>query len=154
MGPFAQDTLAGILGMAAEQERVKGTPAPLGMQPAIDTTAAPGFVGINGQGITGKELPGLEGLSKVPGHDTLMAAAQNGMGDQLKVGGGQQNPMAAILGMEALKTLAAPPPQQQIPGGGAPVAPRGTQVSVAKPNERLDVSGPKSGMSKLMYGGR
>lgn len=158
MGPYAQDTLAGILGMKAEEERQKAAmAAPLGMQPQIQTTASPGFVGINGEGMTGKELPGLEGLSQVPAHDTLMAAAQAGDGGMLGTGQGaaQQNPMAAMLGMEALKMLAAPPQQQQLPTLSTGAAPRGQQVNVkGTMRERADVAPPKRSMSGVLYGGK
>lgn len=155
MGPFDPNTLAGILGMASKSP--EAMVAPLGMKPLFDTGVAPGFVGINGEGITGKELPGMEGLSKVPGHDTMMAAAQAGDGASLGLqGAAQQNPMAAILGMEALKALAAPPPQQQLPTISTGAAPRGQQIQLNDPSAkgRLDVSAPRRGMSGVLYGGK
>jgi hypothetical protein len=141
MAPFDPNSLAGILGM----QNAQAAPiAPLGMKPPFDTGVTPGFVGINGQGLTGAELPGLEGLSQIPGHDTMMGAAQAGNGADLKLGGASgAGPMAAILGMEALKALSSPPPQQQVPHGSTSAAPRGQQVSVKGAREALPVNSRK-----------
>lgn len=90
--------------------------------------------------------PGIGGLSTVPGMGQVPgmemptgptqahADAEQGYADSAALGGAGKSPMAAILGMEALKGLQAGINQPKQLSSPAPVAPRGNQVKTETPH--------------------
>lgn len=144
-------------GQAPQAAMMGDRPMPLGMVSPFETNQKPGFVGRRGEGLTGAELPGMEGLSTVPGHDTMMAAAQNG--DGAKLGLNDENTgmsrMAAILGMKALGQMQENSRPQAMPTLSTGAAPRGQQVQLSRLREMLPTNtAGRGGMSSLLFGGR